>query len=197
MTAPADKSQAPGRVTLRIVPVVVFLLLAGVFALMLRSGDPTRLPSTLIGKPAPRLSLPALVGLEQAGRPIPGVAPETLETGRPTVVNFWASWCAPCVAEHPLLLRLVADTGVALVGINHKDAAPNARRFLGRYGNPFTAVGVDADGRAAIEWGVYGMPETFVLDGKGRIVYKHIGPLSAETLAEKIVPAVRTAQRTP
>ena len=96
-----------------------------------------------------------------------------------SVVNFWASWCAPCVQEHPLLVALKERTGVQLYGVNYKDQAAAARRFLGRYGNPFAAVGVDANGRAAIEWGVYGMPETFIVNGKGEIVYKHVGPISA------------------
>jgi cytochrome c biogenesis protein CcmG/thiol:disulfide interchange protein DsbE len=196
MTAPTDDPRsAPRGLDLRVLPVLLFAALAVVFAIMLSAGDPSKLPSTLIGKPAPRLMLAALEGLEQGGRPVPGVEPSGLETGQPVVVNFWASWCAPCIAEHPLLISLVAETGVTLVGINYKDQAANARRFLGRYGNPFTAVGVDADGRAAIEWGVYGMPETFVLDGQGRIVYKHVGQITADTLRQKIVPAVRSSQR--
>jgi cytochrome c biogenesis protein CcmG/thiol:disulfide interchange protein DsbE len=177
----------------RLVPLAVFAVLAAVFAFALRTGDPSKLPSALIGKPAPRLQLAGLDGLVTDGRVVPGVDAAALATGRPVVVNFWASWCAPCVAEHPLLIRLVKETGVALIGINHKDTAINARRFLGRYGNPFAAVGVDGDGRAAIEWGVYGMPETFVLDGQGRIVYKHVGPISAASLAEKLIPAVKAA----
>ena len=110
-------------------------------------------------------------------------------------MNFWASWCVPCVQEHPLLVALKERTGVRLYGVNYKDQAAAARRFLGRYGNPFTAVGVDGDGRAAIEWGVYGMPETFVVDGKGRIVYKHVGPITPETLETKIIPAIRAAEK--
>ena len=109
-------------------------------------------------------------------------------------MNFWASWCVPCVQEHPLLVALKERTGVRLYGVNYKDQAAAARRFLGRYGNPFAAVGVDGNGRAAIEWGVYGMPETFVVDGKGRIAYKHVGPISEQTLETKIIPAIRAAQ---
>jgi cytochrome c biogenesis protein CcmG, thiol:disulfide interchange protein DsbE len=110
------------------------------------------------------------------------------------VVNFWASWCAPCVQEHPLLIELKRRTGVRLYGINYKDQTAAARRFLGRYGNPFKAVGVDSDGRAAIEWGVYGMPETFVVNGEGRIVYKHVGPISPEALETKLIPAIAAAR---
>ena len=127
-------------------------------------------------------------GLGDGTRPIGGFTSADLAAGQVSVVNFWASWCVPCVQEHPLLVALKERTGVRLYGVNYKDQAAAARRFLGRYGNPFAAVGVDGDGRAAIEWGVYGMPETFVVDGKGRIAYKHVGPISAETLETKIIP---------
>ncbi|MBV1695931.1 MAG: DsbE family thiol:disulfide interchange protein [Hyphomicrobiales bacterium] len=181
------------RTWLRALPLAIFAAIALVFAFALRSGDPTKLPSALIGRPAPELSLPPLEGLMANGVAVPGLQRADLMTGKPVVVNFWASWCAPCVAEHPLLIELVRETGVTLVGINNKDQAANARRFLGRYGNPFTRVGVDASGRAAIDWGVYGMPETFVLDGEGRIRYKHIGPITEESLKALVIPAVRAA----
>jgi cytochrome c biogenesis protein CcmG/thiol:disulfide interchange protein DsbE len=114
--------------------------------------------------------------------------------GAVTLVNVWASWCVPCHEEVPFLTTLGADPRIRLVGINYKDKPENARRFLGRYGNPFVAVGADGNGRAAIEWGVYGMPETFIVNGKGEIVYKHVGPISTESLEAKIIPAVRAAQ---
>lgn len=180
---------------LRLLPLLVFAAMAAVFAFSLRTGDPSRLPSALIGKDAPRLTLAALDGLTRDGQPIAGLTPADLADGQPVVVNFWASWCAPCVAEHPVLVDLVRQTGVRLVGINHKDAAANARRFLGRYGNPFALVGIDGDGRAAIEWGVYGMPETFVVDGRGRIVHKHVGPIEPAHLARDIIPAIARAKR--
>jgi cytochrome c biogenesis protein CcmG/thiol:disulfide interchange protein DsbE len=164
------------------------------FALALRSGDPSKLPSALLGKPVPAVTLGPLEGLADSGRPVPGFASADLAQGQVSIVNFWASWCVPCVQEHPLLVALKERAGVRLYGVNYKDQATAARRFLGRYGNPFTAVGVDTDGRAAIEWGVYGMPETFVIDGKGRIAFKHVGPISAETLETKILPAIRAAQ---
>ena len=182
-----------GRTRLLIWPLAIFAVLAVVFALALTGGDPSRLPSALIGRPAPPIVLPALEGLSDGARPIGGFNSADLATGEVSVVNFWASWCVPCVQEHPLLVALKERTGVKLYGVNYKDQAATARRFLGRYGNPFTAVGVDTDGRAAIDWGVTGMPETFIVNGKGEIVYKHIGPISAETLESKIIPKVRAA----
>jgi cytochrome c biogenesis protein CcmG, thiol:disulfide interchange protein DsbE len=110
------------------------------------------------------------------------------------VVNFFASWCVPCVQEHPVLGDLKKRTGVRLLGINHKDPEPGGLRFLTRLGNPFDAVGVDGSGRISIEWGVYGMPETFVVDGQGRIVFKHVGPLSAEALESRVMPAIEAAR---
>jgi cytochrome c biogenesis protein CcmG/thiol:disulfide interchange protein DsbE len=138
--------------------------------------------------------LPALEGLSDGARPIDGFASADLAVGEVSVVNFWASWCAPCVQEHPVLVALKEQTGVRLFGVNYKDQAATARRFLGRYGNPFTAVGVDANGRAAIDWGVTGMPETFIINGQGEIVYKHIGPISPEVLDGKIIPLIRAAR---
>jgi cytochrome c biogenesis protein CcmG/thiol:disulfide interchange protein DsbE len=175
-------------------PLAIFALLALLFALALRSGDPSRLPSALIGRPAPAIVLPALEGLSDGARAIPGFATADLAKGEVSVVNFWASWCVPCVQEHPLLVTLKEQTGVKLYGINYKDQSATARRFLGRYGNPFAAVGVDGNGRAAIDWGVTGIPETFILNGKGEIVYKHIGPISPETLEGKIMSAIRSAK---
>lgn len=184
-----------GRSRVLIWPLAIFAILAVLFFLALRSGDPSRLPSALIGRPAPATSLPPLDGLVDGGQPVPGFSNENFASGQVTVVNFWASWCAPCVQEHPLLVALKERTGVKLYGVNYKDQPDTARRFLGRYGNPFTAVGVDGNGRAAIDWGVTGMPETFILNGKGEIVYKHIGPISPETLETKILPMVHAASR--
>lgn len=175
-------------------PLVIFSFIALLFALALSSGDPSKLPSALIGRPAPDVALPALEGLTDGVRPIGGFSTADLGKGEVSVVNFWASWCGPCAQEHPLLVALKERTGVRLYGINYKDQTANARRFLGRYGNPFAAVGVDASGRAAIEWGVIAMPETFVVDGKGVIVYKHVGPISPEALETKIIPAIRAAE---
>jgi len=175
-------------------PLAIFAILAGIFAFALRSGDPSKLPSALLGKPVPNIALAGVEGLSDGTRPIGGFAGADLAAGQVSVVNFWASWCVPCVQEHPVLVALKEKTGVRLYGVNYKDQAAAARRFLGRYGNPFSAVGVDSDGRAAIEWGVYGMPETFVVDGQGRIAYKHVGPIGAEALETRIIPAIRAAQ---
>jgi cytochrome c biogenesis protein CcmG/thiol:disulfide interchange protein DsbE len=164
-------------------PLLVFIALAALLFFRLGSGDPSRLPSALIGKPAPSLSLSALDGLMRDGAPVPGLDPSKFK-GQITLVNVWASWCLPCHAEHPQLMRLAADRRLQLVGINYKDAAENARRFLGRYGNPFSAVGVDQNGCSAIEWGVYGVPELFLIGRDGRIAYKQVGPITDETLPE-------------
>jgi cytochrome c biogenesis protein CcmG, thiol:disulfide interchange protein DsbE len=174
-------------------PLAIFAVLAVLFAFALRSGDPSKLPSALIGKRAPEIGFAALDGLKDGAHAVPGFSAAELAGGKVTVVNFWASWCVPCVQEHPLLGVIKQRTGTPIFGVNYKDQTSQARRFLGRYGNPFSAVGVDADGRGAIEWGVYGMPETFVINGKGEIVYKHVGPLSADSLETKVLPAIRAA----
>jgi cytochrome c biogenesis protein CcmG/thiol:disulfide interchange protein DsbE len=157
-------------------PLLIFLALIALLFFRLGAGDPSRLPSALIGKPAPALSLPPLDGLLRDGVQVPGLDPQRFG-GSVTIVNVWASWCAPCRDEHPYLVKIAADARVRLIGINYKDTPENARRFLGRYGNPFAAVGVDQGGRAAIEWGVYGVPETFIVGRDGRIAFKQIGPI--------------------
>jgi cytochrome c biogenesis protein CcmG/thiol:disulfide interchange protein DsbE len=175
-------------------PLAVFAALAVLFAVALFSGDPSKLPSQLVGKPAPVFVAPALEGLTDGVRPIGGFAAADLAKGRVSVVNFWASWCVPCVQEHPQLVDLKERTGVDLYGVNYKDQAAAARRFLGRFGNPFTAVGTDGTGRTAIEWGVYGMPETFVINGRGVVVYKHVGPITPESLERQVIPAILRAR---
>ena len=111
------------------------------------------------------------------------------------MLNFWASWCAPCVEEHPQLVALKGRRGIAVVGVNVKDDPTAARQFLNRYGNPFSMIGADRVGRGSIEWGVYGTPETFILNGKGLITYKHVGPISNDALEKKILPAIEAARR--
>jgi cytochrome c biogenesis protein CcmG, thiol:disulfide interchange protein DsbE len=188
------QNRAGGRARPLLWPLAIFTVLAIVFALALRSGDPSKLPSALIGKRAPAIDLQPLEGLTDAGRPVDGFASADLAKGQVSVVNFWASWCGPCVQEHPLLMALKNESGVRVYGVNYKDQPAAARRFLGRYGNPYSAVGVDGNGRAAIDWGVYGMPETFVVNGRGEIVYKHVGPIGPEALETRLKPAIRAAQ---
>lgn len=179
-----------------IAPLVVFLLLAVVFAFALTSGDPSKLPSALIGKQAPVAQFGPLDGLRVGDSQVPGFDEKELGGGKVTVVNFWASWCVPCVQEHPMLLELKKRTGVAIYGVNYKDQPSAARRFIGRYGNPYDKLGTDPAGRGAIEWGVYGMPESFVIDGRGKIAYKHVGPISQQSLVEKVIPEIEKARKT-
>jgi cytochrome c biogenesis protein CcmG/thiol:disulfide interchange protein DsbE len=162
-------------------PLLLFAALAALFWLRLGSGDPSKIPSALIGRPAPQTVLPALDGLVADGAQVPGLDPAAFK-GKVSVVNVWASWCVPCHDEAPLLTALGRDKRLQLIGINYKDAPDNARRFLGRYGNPFGIVGVDGNGRAAIEWGVYGVPETFVVGREGTILYKMVGPVTPENI---------------
>ena len=162
-------------------PLVAFACLAAIFWFRLGSGDPSRIPSALIGHPAPQTALPALQGLLNNGAQIPGLDPSVFK-GKVSVVNVWASWCVPCHDEAPLLTDLGHDARLQIVGINYKDSPDNARRFLGRYGNPFGVVGVDANGRASIEWGVYGVPETFIVGRAGTIVYKLVGPVTPDNI---------------
>lgn len=168
-----------------VMPLLIFSGLALVFLVQLFGGDPSRVPSALIGRPVPAFTLPPLPGLAREGVLLPGLAAADLRSGgQVTVVNVWASWCAPCREEHPALMELARERNVRVVGINYKDAPENARRFLGALGNPFSAVGVDATGRTAIDWGVYGVPETFIVDAAGTIRHKHIGPILPEQMAE-------------
>jgi cytochrome c biogenesis protein CcmG/thiol:disulfide interchange protein DsbE len=196
MTADASPAPRARRSLLVLLPLLIFLALAGLFFFRLGAGDPSRIPSALIGRPAPQTSLPALEGLAADGKPLPGLLPGDF-TGNVTLVNVWASWCVPCHDEVPLLDKLSKDARIRLVGINYKDQVENARRFIGRYGNPFAAVGVDANGRAAIEWGVYGVPETFVVGRDGRIAYKLVGPISEGNLRAQLMPAIEAALRAP
>ena len=175
-----------------LLPLVVFLGLMLLFLFRLYAGDPSLIPSALIGHPAPQTSLPPVAGLERDGVPVPGIDPANFK-GAVTVLNVWASWCVPCHDEAPQLLRLSQDKRVRLVGINYKDEADNARRFLGRYGDPFAAAGADTNGRAAIEWGVYGVPETFVIGRDARIAYKLVGPITAENFDAMLKPQIEKA----
>ena len=187
-----DGTQLRRRRVIVLVPLVVFLALCLLFLYRLNSRDPSLIPSALIGHPAPQTNLPPVAGLERNGQPVPGLDPAGFKGGV-TVVNVWASWCIPCHDEAPLLLQLAQDSRFRLVGINYKDAPENARRFLGRYGNPFAAAGADESGRAGIEWGVYGVPETFVVGRDARIAYKLVGPITADNLDKVLKPEIEKA----
>jgi len=197
MSAAAPETKPEARPFVRrllvLLPLAVFLALAALFFIRLGSGDPSRIPSALIGKPAPQTAFPAVAGLrDRAGNPLPGLSPDDFK-GAVTIVNVWASWCAPCHEEMPFLLALGQDNRIRVVGINQKDKPDNARRFLGRYGNPFAAAGADPDGRASMEWGVYGVPETFIVGRDGRIVYKLVGQITAANLERVIKPEIEKA----
>jgi cytochrome c biogenesis protein CcmG, thiol:disulfide interchange protein DsbE len=175
-----------------LVPLIVFLGLVLLFLIRLFAGDPSRIPSALIGHPAPQTDLPPVAGLDRNGEAVLGLDPASFK-GAVTVVNVWASWCVPCHDEAPLLMQLASDSRVRIVGINYKDEPENARRFLGRYGNPFAAAGADRSGRAAIEWGVYGVPETFVVGRDARIAYKLVGPITPDNLNAVLRPEIEKA----
>jgi cytochrome c biogenesis protein CcmG/thiol:disulfide interchange protein DsbE len=176
-------------------PLVAFAALAAIFWFRLGSGDPSRIPSALIGHPAPPTALPALEGLLNNGAQVPGLDPSVFK-GKVSVVNVWASWCVPCHDEAPLLTELGRDRRLQVVGINYKDSPDNARRFLGRYGNPFGIVGVDANGRASIEWGVYGVPETFIVGREGTIAYKLVGPVTPDNINTVLKVEIEKALKT-
>jgi len=199
MSRPAAKASPAKPIRSRglIAPFLIFAALTGLFLIALFSGDPSKLPSALLGKPVPSFTLPPIEGLRRGANPVPGFGATDLAQGRVSLINVWASWCAPCHQEHPFLTALGARGGFDLYGLSYKDEAIAARRFLGRYGNPFIAVGQDRTGRVAIDWGVYGVPETFIVDGAGTIVYKHVGPIDDEVIAQRLLPAIaRAAERT-
>ena len=188
----SEQTASRRRAITALIPLVLFLALAGLFFVRLGAGDPGRIPSALIGHPVPDTVLAAVPGLERDGKALPGIAPADF-TGQVTIVNVWASWCVPCHDEVPYLLALGRDPRVRLVGINYKDQPDNARRFLGRYGNPFAASGADLNGRAAIEWGVYGVPESFLVGRDGRIAYKLIGPIGEANFQQVVKPEIEKA----
>jgi len=192
MSAADATPRKPRRNFLVALPLVGFLALAALFYVGLGAGDPSRLPSALIGKPVPPTELPPVPGLEVNGKAVPGLTNATF-AGSVSLVNVWASWCVPCHDEAPLLDALGKDKRIKLFGINYKDAPDNARRFLNRYGNPFAATGRDENGRASIDWGVYGVPETFLIGRDGRIAYKLIGPITAENLRSTLMPQIEKA----
>jgi cytochrome c biogenesis protein CcmG/thiol:disulfide interchange protein DsbE len=192
--APDSADRVPaGRIILVLLPLVLFLSLAALFFLRLNTTrDVSFVPSALIGRDAPAADLPPVAGLERDGKPVPGLAAADFK-GAVTVLNVWASWCEPCRDEATLLVQLARDPRIRMVGINYKDKPDNARRFLGRYGNPFVASGADANGRAGIEWGVYGVPETFIIGRDGRIAYKLVGPVTPGNIEQVLKPEIEKA----
>ncbi|MES0154787.1 DsbE family thiol:disulfide interchange protein [Mesorhizobium sp. M0018] len=185
----STETQTPARRRLIVLlPLVVFLGLAGLFLAQLLSGrDVSEVPSALIGLPAPQTNLPALEGTN-----LPGLDSKQF-AGKVTLVNVFASWCAPCREEHPVLLALSQDRRFVMAALNYKDQPENARRFLGDLGNPFQAIGVDQAGRTAIDWGVYGVPETFVIGKDGKIAHKHVGPLTPDSARTLLLPEIEKA----
>jgi cytochrome c biogenesis protein CcmG/thiol:disulfide interchange protein DsbE len=184
----ADAAPRATRRLVTILPLAIFVGLAGLFLMQLLSGrDVAEIPSALIGQHAPDTKLPPLEGAA-----LPGLDSADF-IGQVTLVNVWASWCAPCREEHPLLVALSQDKRFRIAGLNYKDAPQNALRFLGSLGNPYDAIGVDTAGRTAIDWGVYGVPETFLVGKDGTILFKHVGPLTQQLVATKLVPEMEKA----
>lgn len=180
-------------VVIALIPLAIFLGLAGIFLMQLAAGGgKSEIPSALIGRPAPQFALEPIAGLKQAGADVPGLSRADLD-GKVSVVNVWASWCGPCRIEHPLLMELAKRGDFQLVGINYKDQPENALRFLGALGNPFGRVGVDQKGAAVIDWGVYGVPETFIVGADGTILHKHVGPITGQSLQDSFLPALEKA----
>ncbi len=171
-----------------IVPAALFLLV-GAFLYAGLSLKPGEIPSALISEPVPEFSLPPLEGREK------GLSTADLVNGRVSLVNVFASWCGPCRIEHPLLMRLKQESVVPVYGINYKDRPADATAWLEELGDPYTLIGADRNGRVGIEWGVYGIPETFVIDRNGRIAHKHIGPITARDLEQTILPLVQKLEQ--
>jgi cytochrome c biogenesis protein CcmG/thiol:disulfide interchange protein DsbE len=181
----------PRRRFLALLPLLVVGVLGVLFFFRLFAGDASRIPSALIGQGAPPIDLEGLNGA-------PGLADADLRKGHVSIVNVFGSWCLPCHAEHETLMALAADKdlaakGVALYGVAQRDDPENLRRFLGAKGDPYAKVGLDQTGRASIDWGVYGVPETFIVKGDGTIAYKFIGPMDAQTLASVVRPQIDKA----
>ena len=174
-------------------PLLCFLLLAALFFYQLYHGnDQGTIPSALIGKPAPIFALAPLEGIEIDGNSVPAFTSDIF-SGQVTLVNVWASWCPPCRQEHSILMELAKDSWIQMASINYKDSSANALQFLSELGNPYAFIGVDPKGETAINWGVYGIPETFIVDRNGVIVHKHIGALDPARLQNAFLPALKRA----
>jgi cytochrome c biogenesis protein CcmG/thiol:disulfide interchange protein DsbE len=196
-SAPRREVEPPAtrRPILIFVPLVLFAALAALLVFRLYSGDASLLPSALIGRQVPAFALPPVEGLDK-----PGFSDADLRQGKVTLVNVFASWCVPCHQEHELIMRLSADpalahAGVRMFGLAYKDEPENIRRFLAEAGDPFAKIGADRKGRTAIDWGVYGVPETFIVKGDGTIAFRFAGPISEESYREVILPEIEKALR--
>ncbi len=189
---PPAPSGKKSRYILALLPLLAFAGFAAIAAKMLYEQDingldVSAIPSALLNTKAPSLSLPPLEGAQ-----VPALNDAAIK-GRLTLVNVFASWCVPCRQEHPMLKELAKDERLNIVGINYKDKSDNALRFLGELGNPYAAIGIDPNGRAAIDWGVYGIPETYLVGRDGTIVYKKVGPIDAATYERDMIPAIEKA----
>ncbi|MBR0557689.1 DsbE family thiol:disulfide interchange protein [Ciceribacter sp. L1K23] len=189
---PQSRRGGVGRYVVALAPLAVFAIIAGAAGKMLYDQDVhgknvTEIPSALLGTKAPSLSLPPLEGSD-----LPALTDAAIQ-GRLTLVNVFASWCVPCRDEHPILKELAKDPRLTIVGINYKDRNDNALRFLGELGNPYSAIGVDPNGKAAIDWGVYGIPESYLVGPDGTILYKKVGPFDPISLKEGLMPAIEKA----
>jgi len=202
MSSPVNDEATPQpasnrRLMIAFLPLVLFIALSGVFLYQLGSGkNASEIPSVLIGSKAPSLDLEPLEGLVENGQAVPALTDAAI-AGKLSLINVWASWCVPCRQEHPILLELARDPRVTLVGINYKDKTDNALEFLDELGNPYSAVGIDPNGKAAIDWGVYGVPETYLVAPDGEILFKQIGPFTVDALRDKLLPAIEKAVSPP
>jgi cytochrome c biogenesis protein CcmG, thiol:disulfide interchange protein DsbE len=197
MTTDADNTElkprrSRARYALALIPLAVFAGFAAIAGKMLYDQDVNGLdvsaiPSALIGKTAPSLTLPPLEGANTTA------LTDAAMKGKLTLVNVFASWCVPCRQEHPILKELANDSRLNIVGINYKDRNDNALRFLGELGNPYKAIGVDPNGKAAIDWGVYGIPESYLVGPDGKILYKKVGPFDERSLTQDLMPAIEKA----
>jgi cytochrome c biogenesis protein CcmG/thiol:disulfide interchange protein DsbE len=174
-------------------PLALFLMLAAFLAVGLNR-DPREVPSPLVGKPAPSFSLPRLDAGPEATAQAASFNPKDM-AGKVWLLNVWASWCVSCRQEHAELVAFAQSGAAPLIGLDYKDQAADAKVWLARFGNPYAASAVDADGRVGIDYGVYGVPETYVIDKTGTIRFKQIGPLTREVLREKILPMIKELQR--
>jgi len=185
------------RIVLAALPLAIFIGLALIFWTQLNSGrDISEIPSALIGTKAPFHDLEPLAGATRDGAPVPALTAKTA-AGKLTLVNFWASWCVPCRQEHPFILSLSRDPRLTVLGVNYKDGSENALRFLGELGNPYAAIGLDPVGKMAIDWGVYGIPESYLVGPDGTILYKKVGPFDDKSLKEGLYPAIEKALGAP